>query len=574
MRSAIAIPFGKRQQLIVLRLAQFAEGRRGYMIAKSPSSFLGLVRRADLARRIHAEAFRRAPLAYLTALKWRVLRKRVRSRAQFARLLGQTSLGYQWQTQVLGSPSLPSPPGHPPIIALVAGEADAPETQHTLASLSAEHLAWHLIGADAAAGLARAAAAIDWAASAWLMPIQAGDRLAPGAASAYRSAIGKTPEARVIYADDDLVDAFGLRSAPHFKPSWNRELLCHHDYLTGSSILRLDNRSLEAIAGEADWAAALVARALDREGRATRIAQVLHHRRTRPEPASSLPPLPPGSPLLRVSLIIPTRNRVDLLATCIAGIERTAYPDMEVIVVDNDSDDPATLEYLAALPARSRPGLLMRVVPHPGPFNYSAINNRAVLEASGEFICLLNNDIEMLAADWLAIMVTQAMREEVGAVGAQLLYPDGRLQHAGVVIGVGNAAGHAHRFLRPEEEGYFRRHALPQFVSAVTAACLVVRRDRFLAAGGLDESAFPVAFNDVDLCLRLNACGWQSFYEPRAVLVHHESVSRGFDRDPVGAARFAGELATLQKRWRTAEVFDPYHHPGLSRASEQFALAL
>jgi GT2 family glycosyltransferase len=186
----------------------------------------------------------------------------------------------------------------------------------------------------------------------------------------------------------------------------------------------------------------------------------------------------------------------------------------------------------------------------------------------------MNNDIEVLAPDWLTVMATQALRPEVGAVGAQLLYPDGRIQHAGVVIGVGNAAGHAHRFLQPEAEGYFRRHALPQFVSAVTGACLVVHREKFLAVGGLDEANFAVAFNDVDLCLKLNARGWQSFYEPRAVLVHHESVSRGLDTDPVGAARFAGELAALQRIWRTNEIVDPYHHPMLSRASEQFALDL
>jgi GT2 family glycosyltransferase len=214
------------------------------------------------------------------------------------------------------------------------------------------------------------------------------------------------------------------------------------------------------------------------------------------------------------------------------------------------------------------------ILDQPGPFNYSTINNNAVAAAQGELLCLMNNDIEVLSPDWLAIMATQALRPEVGAVGAQLLYPDGRIQHAGVVIGVGNAAGHAHRFLQPGAEGYFRRHALPQFVSAVTGACLVVRRERFLAVGGLDEANFAVAFNDVDLCLKLNARGWQSFYEPRAVLVHHESVSRGLDTDPVGAARFAGELAALQRIWRTNEIVDPYHHPMLSRASEQFALDL
>jgi GT2 family glycosyltransferase len=139
---------------------------------------------------------------------------------------------------------------------------------------------------------------------------------------------------------------------------------------------------------------------------------------------------------------------------------------------------------------------------------------------------------------------------------------------------MGNAAGHGHRLLRPDEEGYFYRHSLPQFVSAVTAACLVVERERYLAAGGLDEHNFAVAFNDVDLCMRLNQKGWQSLYEPRATLIHHESVSRGLDRDPVGAMRLAGELSALQRLWRTDKLIDPFHHPELSRASERFVIRL
>ena len=277
----------------------------------------------------------------------------------------------------------------------------------------------------------------------------------------------------------------------------------------------------------------------------------------------------PSGDLPLVSVIIPTRNRVDLLRTCLKGIDATDYPQIEVIVVDNDSDDPETLGFLADLdPTRHR------ILRHEGTFNYSAINNRAVMEARGKLLCLLNNDIEVVEQGWLKAMVSQALRDEVGAVGARLLYPDGRIQHAGVVIGMGNAAGHAHRFIRPNEEGYFYRHALPQFASAVTAACLVVRRDRFLAVGGLDERNFAVAFNDVDLCLRLNQQGWQTLYEPRATLTHHESVSRGLDRDPVGAARFAGELAALQRLWGTHELVDPFHHPELSRASERFVLRL
>lgn len=529
---------------------------------------------AVLALRVNSEAFWLAPAAYLTAAKWWMLRKRVRARGQFAQLLGRTSRAYEWwslKDEAGGKPH--SPPGFPPIIALVFGEAKAADQDTTLVSLAAEHIEARLIGADPAKALRQIAATMDWSAVPWLVPIQVGDRIAPGAARAYRAAMAGC-RYRAIYADDDRLAPSGQRTAPHFKPDWNGDLHRHHDYLTGACIVQAGAAEIEAVADEPDWAAALVAHAVAQGGGAGHVRQVMHHRRARPEPRLPPPALPIAAHLPRVSVIIPTRNRVDLLATCLAGLEVADYPDLEVVVVDNDSDDPATLALLDALPARSWPGRAFRVLRHPGPFNYSAINNSAVAEVQGELICLLNNDIAMLRPDWLAIMATQALREEVGAVGAQLLYPDGRIQHAGVVIGVGNAAGHAHRLLRPEQDGYFRRHALPQFVAAVTAACLVVRRERFLAVGGLDEANFPVAFNDVDLCLRLNARGWQSLYEPRAVLVHHESVSRGLDHDPVGAARFAGELAALQRLWQTDWIVDPFHHPQLSRAAEQFVLAL
>jgi GT2 family glycosyltransferase len=530
---------------------------------------------AWLVLTIHLDAFRAAPRAYLTAAKWWVLRKRVRARGQFAPLLARSPRAYAlWGVRDEWANRDPSPQGQsPPIIALVACDGPSAALDQTLRSLAAEGLTALTVGADPAHDLDAATAAIDWADGPWLLPLAAGDRLAPGAAAAYRAAM-TDPAARLIYADDDLLDRWDRRGAPHFKPEWNSELFDHHDYLTGACIVQAGRDDLAAVARQTDWAAALVARALTADGalariRPTPIRRVLHHRCTRPQPRLPLAALPLAADLPLVSVIIPTRNRVDLLRTCLAGVAAAHYPAIEVIVVDNDSDDPATLDFLAGLEGSGG-----RVLRHAGPFNYPAINNRAVAEAKGDLICLLNNDIEMLAPDWLAIMATQALRDEVGAVGAQLLYPDGRIQHAGVVIGVGNAAGHAHRFLRPGETGYFHRHALPQFVSAVTAACLVVKRDRFLAVGGLDATGFPVAFNDVDLCLKLNQCGWQSFYEPRAVLVHHESVSRGFDHDPAGAARFAGELAALQQIWQTDEIVDPFHHPQLSRASEQFVVAL
>ncbi|BAK66912.1 putative glycosyltransferase [Sphingobium sp. SYK-6] len=518
---------------------------------------------------IHADAFRSNPPAYLTALWWRLCRKKVRSRSQLAPLLGTSRRAYDaWVLRK----EKPNPPDHlrgtaPSILALVEGGADQALVEQTLRNLASEGLPSLVIGSENTPTLSEAIQKIDWSVAPWLMPIAAGDKLAASAASAYRAAISGT-ESRLVYADDDLLTRKGRRTAPHFKPDGNSELFCHFDYLSGTCVLRASRDELEAIAGANDWMRQLVFQAMGKEA-PLHVRKILHHRNDRPRP--HVPPAPAvlSRDLPPITVIVPTRNRADLLKTCITGIARTDYPDVDVIIVDNDSDDPETLSFLAGLePARHR------VIRHPGAFNYSAINNRAVEQARTPLLCLLNNDIEVIEPGWLATLAVQAVREDVGAVGARLLYPDGRIQHAGVVIGMGNAAGHAHRFLRPEEEGYFHRHALPQFTSAVTAACLVVERERFLAVGGLDERLFPVAFNDVDLCMRLNRRGWQSFYEPRATLIHHESVSRGFDRDPAGAARFAGELAALKQRWGTDTAVDPFHHPQLSRASELFVVDL
>lgn len=517
-----------------------------------------------LVASIHFHAFWKNPLAYLAAARWFLVRKRVRARGRLAPLLGQSPNAYAyWSLKDQQSQPVVPERRDPPIIALVSTPGAKPEDlEKTLENLGAQG-----IEALALSNPAGIASAIELGAQPWFLLISAGDTLAPGAASSYREAIEIT-SADVIYADDDVYDRWGRRHAPHFKPDWNSELFTQFDFVTGSCLVRCRPERLAAISGHSDWANRLVQEALQRGG-AHHLRKVLHHRGSRPAAPARPKPLDLNAHLPSVSIIIPTRNRLDLLQNCLAGLQETRYSDLEVIIVDNGSDDPVTLAYLAGIDPS-----FARVLHHPGPFNYSRINNHAAGEAKGELLCLLNNDIEITSPDWLSILATQAIRSEVGAVGAQLLYPDGRIQHAGVVIGVGNAAGHAHRFLRPDEEGYFRRHALPQFVSAVTGACLVVAREKFMAVGGLDEEKFAVAYNDVDLCLRLNQRGWQSLYEPRAVLVHHESVSRGFDRDPIGAARFAGELRALKEAWHTETIVDPFHHPQLSRASEQFVIAL
>lgn len=540
------------------------------MRSKSISRYFKRIADFWLTASVHFDAFRLEPRAYLIATKWQIKRRRVRAKGQFARLLSRSPRAYMlWALRQEQVDRAYSPAdAYPPIIALIDIRSDH-EPKHiaaTLETLAAEGLPALLVGTSETPRLIDIIDRIDWEKSPWLLPMAVGDRISPGTAAAYRAAMDN-PALRLIYADDDLLKG-RRRLAPCFKPDWNAELYAHCDYISGACMVRANRSDLESVIDRSDWAERLVA-TLAGEGEPLHLREMLHHRQHRPPIGLPAAPLDIAHELPPVSVIVPTRNRVDLLRACLDGVMASDYPDVEIIVVDNDSDDPETLAYLAGLdPTRCK---LLR---HAGAFNYSAINNRAVDHAQGRLICLLNNDIEIREPDWLAIMATQALRPEVGAVGARLLYPDGRIQHAGVVIGVGNAAGHAHRFLRPDEEGYFHRHNLPQFTAAVTAACLVVERHKFLAVGGLNERDFAVAFNDVDLCLRLNRQGWQSLYEPRVTLIHHESVSRGLDQDPVGAARFAEELAALKRIWKTDEIFDPYHHPQLSRASEQFAVAI
>lgn len=520
-----------------------------------------------LSIRVHCDALFAHPRAYLVALWWRICRKRVRAHAQLAPLLGHSANAYRlWLLRNGAVPAQPVTPS--PIVVLVdmtTGQHLPSHLELTLRSIAEQGLSAHLIGTDEDTSLASKIPLLDWQSDPWLMPIAPGDRLQAGAADAYCKAI--QDRRRLIYADDDLLDRQGNRTAPHFKPAWNSELFAHFDFLTGACIIRATQADLAACSGQ-NWAARLTARVAGTPPPPAHLPLILHHRRTRPAPSIPARPAHVDQELPPVTVIIPTRNRADLLKTCLAGIDRTDYPTLDIIIVDNDSDEPESLAFLDALAAR------IKVLRHPGPFNFSAMNNRAAQLGQGRLLCLLNNDIEMIEPKWLITMAAQAMRDDVGAVGAHLLYPDGRTQHAGVVTGIGGGAAHAHRLLRPDEQGYFQRHLLPQFVSAVTAACLVVRRDRFMAVGGLDEANFAVAFNDVDFCLRLNQRGWQSFYEPRARLIHHESVSRGLDRDPVGARRLARELAALKANWSTDMMRDPFHHPNLSRFSERFVVQL
>jgi GT2 family glycosyltransferase len=275
--------------------------------------------------------------------------------------------------------------------------------------------------------------------------------------------------------------------------------------------------------------------------------------------------LPDPPPL--VSLIVPTRDGRDLLEPCIEGLlQRTDYPALEVLIADNDSRERRTLAYLEAV-ARDR---RVRVVPCPGAFNFAAINNRVAAMARGDVLGFINNDIEVMAPDWLREMTRHALRPDAGAVGAKLIYPSGLVQHAGVIVGLGGLAGHGHRFYPAAHPGYMRRLQCTQVFSAVTAACLVMRRDVFREVGGFDAAAFPVAYNDVDLCLRLGARGLRTVWTPYAVLRHKETATRERDYAPARLAQYRRESAAFQERWAHVIAHDPHYHPLLTREDERF----
>lgn len=548
-----------------------------------------LSRRLILRLVVHGEALLQSPLAYLKARYWLALGKRVRGRNQLSPLIGATRHAYAAWIAKHEKTTLPAlDPGHDAvrIIVVIDNRSNKEARDTTLKSVQSggrapdrivvlthegatlEDTPEVLSTVDNMAGLARV---LSEDKGAWLVVLRAGDCLSSHAIAMFAQAA--TSGATVCYADDDMIDLHGNRDAPHFKPDWNAELYLHHDYVSGAAAIRLDDDVLAAIANaEAqEWISSVTHAAIGAAALAPQhIHHVLVHRRFRPEPVVPTPiTIGPDEIWPSLSAIIPTRNQLALLKACLAGLAETRYPVTECLIVDNGSDDPATCAFLAEL-ERNR----FRVLRHPGPFNFSVLNNAAAREARGDYLCLLNNDVSMSDPAWLHHLVRQARRPDVGAVGARLHYPDGTVQHAGVVLGVGGGAAHAHRGLLPGEPGYFHRADLPQFVSAVTAACLVVKREKFLAVGGFDEEAFAVAFNDVDLCIRLNACGWQSFFEPRAQLFHHESKSRGTDHTPEKKARFDGELARLKQRWRTDQSVDPFHHPALSRFSDTFVIGL
>lgn len=428
--------------------------------------------------------------------------------------------------------------------------------------------------------------------------VRGGDELAPDALFRVVEVLQEHPGSGLVYTDHDRIDGSGSRSDPSFKPAWSPDLLLSFDYVSHLGVYR--KGLLEEIGGVRETPDGcedydLILRATERTGAVRHVPRVLYHRRTErdhrtpdssPDGARALVSealvrrgiegtvedgLLPGRLRVdfaiagepKVSLVVPTRDNVSLLKNCVESIERlTAYPNYEILIVDNDSGDPATLEYLSSTPHR--------VIPFREPFNYSRINNFAVSQAEGEFIVLLNDDTEVVDGGWLGAMLGHAQRPEVGAVGAKLLYPDGSIQHAGVLVGVGNPWGpgiavHAHQFF-PDGPGYGGAVDTTTNFSAVTAACMMLRKSLFEEVGALDEENLKVAFNDVDLCLRLRERGYSIVYTPHTKLYHHESVSRGYGGgDPA-------ESVYMRERWGETLDRDPFYNANFSRGGGDYNL--
>ncbi|NND81964.1 MAG: glycosyltransferase [Gammaproteobacteria bacterium] len=274
---------------------------------------------------------------------------------------------------------------------------------------------------------------------------------------------------------------------------------------------------------------------------------------------------PGWQPQPSVDLLIPTRDGLTFLQPCIESIlDKTDYQNYRIIIIDNGSEQAATHAYFANIEQHPQ----ITVVQYPGEFNFSAINNFGAAQGSGEYIGLINNDIEVIHADWLSQMMVWAKQDSVGIVGAKLLFGDGKVQHAGVTIGMGNAAGHIHRLEEGDAPGYQLRCLATQNMMAVTAACLITPRQLYQQLGGLNEIDFAVAYNDIDYCLRVEQMGLDIIWTPEARLYHHESVSRGDDLSAQHIERYFAELAALQKRWRTKGFVDKYYSRHLRISDE------
>ena len=453
--------------------------------------------------------------------------------------------------------------------------------------------------------------ALELATGKWLVFLDHDDLMSKDALFWIAEAIFSNKNLSLIYSDEDKINAEGLRFSPYFKTDWNIDLLyCHnmvcHLAAYKTELVKEIGGLREGFEGAQDYDLVLRYSEKISADQIKHIPRVLYHWRSHANSTSmsiTAKPyailagqkalsehlvrigvaadvehtnfgyrvkylLPKNIPL--VSLIIPTKNGLEILKACINSIlTKSTYKNIEIIVIDNGSDDIECLDYFRSIIKNP----LIRVIQYPGEFNYSAINNFAVENAKGEIIGLINNDIEVISGDWLTEMVSIAIQPGVGAVGAKLFYSNGSLQHGGVILGLGGVAGHSNKYAARDDFGYCGRSVLRQSLSAVTAACLIIKKTIFQEVGGLDASNLKIAFNDVDFCLRVRGAGYRNVWTPYAELYHHESISRGPEDSPEKQLRFTREVEYMKSKWLFELNNDPAYNPNLTLEYEDFSLA-
>lgn len=401
--------------------------------------------------------------------------------------------------------------------------------------------------------------------------LEPGDYLVPEALETFMSASTSTPEPIIIYSDSDKIDGSNVRFSPNFKPGWNRLLLEEYDYLTRPVFFHTSSARLHKLIPGQTCNQRDLALLLSEEIQSTKIRHIPHilchcHERQQDENIITKPEI--TKPITKeiepslVSIIIPTKNNHTILERAIASLSKTDYLNTELLIVDNGSNDETTISYLNSLQKSGK----IKVLNYNQPFNYSAINNYAVQHAAGNVFCFLNDDIEIITSSWLTKLLEFSIRQTTGAVGPMLLYPDNTIQQAGIMLGnsafnSGGLACHAFSGHHKDYAGPNNRLRYPQYVSAVTGACLVVRKNVFEEVDGFDTK-LSVTMNDVDLCLRIKEKGYNNVLVPTVSLYHYESASRGKDDNHIKEVRSSQEVLYMRKKWGKLLTTDPLFPTG------------
>ena len=438
------------------------------------------------------------------------------------------------------------------------------------------------------------------------------DMLPPFALFEIVKAINENPDVDFIYSDEDKITEGGeKRLYPHFKPDWSPDTFRSYNYISHLSVFKKE--LLEKVGsfragydGSQDYD--LMLRAIEQAKRIFHIPKVLYHCRISRNSVEGYVDAKPfayesakrairdhlsrvslkgtvedglfvhsfkiayeidGDP--KVSIIISNKDHIEDLKGCIDSIlSKTSYKNYEVLIVENNSSEQEIFKYYSAISRLDK----IKVIKWDNPFNFSAINNFAVKYATGKFLLFMNNDMEVINHDWMERLLEHAIRKEVGTVGAKLYYPDGTIQHAGVILGLGGVAGHSHKHFPGNNAGYMGRTQVIQNLSAVTAACMMTRKDVFEEVGGLDEG-YSHAFNDVDLCMKIREKGYLIVWTPYADLYHHESKSRGYEDTSKKQKRFKKEINRFQEKWGDfLKKGDPYYSPNLTLDKEDFSIRI